>query len=122
MFINQIPHGGAHDPRAVAIDGDVILGHFHRVRLGKTAYSPFRSRVVRDHRHWLVSGNGCGAQNLRWSIFRRRALGDDLFGGGLIAVVYPIDVDREHPVEVLSRNIEQRFDLSYPGVCDPILQ
>lgn len=50
--------------------------------------------------------------------FAAVALGDELFGGGGVAVVEAEDVDFEHSSQILFGEIEKCFYLGNTSVCD----
>lgn len=55
-----------------------------------------------------------------WLLDTAVALSDHLLRSRGMAVLHPEDVDAEHALEVIRRELEERFDLRDAGVGDPV--
>jgi hypothetical protein len=69
----------------VGVDRDLVLRHLHSESLRQPSYSPFTGAVVREQGEGLECYDGGGAED-----FAGSALGNHLFGGGGVAVVYAV--------------------------------
>ncbi len=56
-----------------------------------------------------------------WLLDTAVALSDHLLRSRGMAVLHPEDVDAEHALEVIRRELEERFDLRDAGVGDPFV-
>lgn len=58
-------------------------------------------------------------EHLARVLLRAVSLLDQLLRGGLEAILHAEDIDAEHALKVLWRELKQRFDLGDASVCDP---
>lgn len=97
-----------------------MFSQFHSVCLVQAPNSPFRRTIVREERKRLKSDDGGGGDEFGWILFTAVALGNYSFGGCRVAVLYAVNVDAEHAVEVLGSEFEEWLHLGNACVCDPV--
>ncbi|MCO5578388.1 hypothetical protein L7F22_032229 [Adiantum nelumboides] len=117
LLVDQVPHVGADDPRAVRVHGDPVRRQLLGRGLGEGTDGELGRRVVPEEVEALVPGDRRGADDL--------AAGppvDHHAGGGLQAVDDAEHVDVEDGAQVVGCHLEQRLDLGDTGVRDHHVQ